>query len=73
MRVTRRDNGSLGILGTVSDEPRPRPGDPPPVPSAVPSAGNDQCEVCGSDRVSWRNCKLLCSNCRSIVKSCADL
>jgi len=42
-------------------------------PSAADQNGNDRCEVCDSDRLYWRNCKLVCGNCRSIVKSCADL
>ena len=33
----------------------------------------DACDVCGSTDVWWRNCKLLCRRCGSIVKSCADL
>jgi len=33
----------------------------------------DVCDVCGSTDVWWRNCKLLCKRCGSIVKSCADL
>jgi len=36
-------------------------------------AGTDTCDVCGSDRLEWRLCKLICGNCRAIVKSCADL
>jgi hypothetical protein len=31
------------------------------------------CDVCGSTDVWWRNCKLLCRRCQSIVKSCGDL
>jgi len=31
------------------------------------------CDHCGSDRVHWVKCKLICGNCRQIVKSCADL
>jgi hypothetical protein len=31
------------------------------------------CDVCGSTDLWWRNCKLLCRRCHSIVKSCADL
>jgi hypothetical protein len=31
------------------------------------------CDVCGSTDLWWRNCKLLCRRCQSIVKSCADL
>jgi hypothetical protein len=33
----------------------------------------DACDVCGSGRTEWRKCKLICANCNSIVKSCADL
>jgi hypothetical protein len=33
----------------------------------------DVCDVCGSTDLWWRNCKLLCRRCKSIVKSCADL
>ena len=33
----------------------------------------ETCDVCGSTDLWWRNCKLLCRNCGSIVKSCADL
>ena len=31
------------------------------------------CDHCGSDNVQWVKCKLICRNCRQIVKSCADL
>lgn len=44
---------------------------PPEVPAT--EAGDGPCDVCGSDRVEWRKCKLVCLNCRQIVKSCADL
>lgn len=44
---------------------------PPGDPAA--EAGDGPCEICGSDRVEWRKCKLVCLNCRQIVKSCADL
>jgi len=33
----------------------------------------EQCDWCGSTDLWWRNCKLLCRRCQSIVKSCADL
>jgi hypothetical protein len=36
-------------------------------------AEDEVCDVCGSTNVWWRNCKLLCRACGSIVKSCADL
>ena len=31
------------------------------------------CDVCGSERVTWRKCKLVCLSCGTILKSCADL
>jgi len=42
------------------------PVDPPP-------QTGDVCDVCGSATLEWRKCKLVCLQCRSIVKSCADL
>ena len=33
----------------------------------------EQCDHCGSEDVDWVKCKLICRNCRRIVKSCADL
>jgi hypothetical protein len=64
-----------GIFEPMPDDPNPRNPSPPPSKPAAPSPAKseDLCEVCGSDQVSWRNCKLLCANCKSIVKSCADL
>lgn len=31
------------------------------------------CDYCGSPRLEWRKCKLVCADCRQINKSCADL
>jgi hypothetical protein len=31
------------------------------------------CDYCGANALVWRKCKLVCDNCRNIVKSCADL
>jgi hypothetical protein len=31
------------------------------------------CDYCGSARLEWRKCKLVCSECKQINKSCADL
>jgi len=33
------------------------------------------CDHCGSPEsaLKWVKCKLICQNCRQIVKSCADL
>jgi hypothetical protein len=33
----------------------------------------DSCDLCGSESVEWRSCKLVCLSCRAIVRSCADL
>ena len=31
------------------------------------------CDYCGSPRLEWRKCKLICVACHQINKSCADL
>ncbi|HEX7239291.1 MAG TPA: hypothetical protein VF263_03415 [Longimicrobiaceae bacterium] len=56
-------------------EPPPVPAEPPaPVHAETPAGGLDEtCDVCGSARMEWRKCKLVCLDCRQIVKSCADL
>ena len=33
----------------------------------------ETCDYCGSARVGWRKCKLICDDCKQINKSCADL
>lgn len=33
----------------------------------------ESCDYCGSRRLEWRKCKLICANCKQINKSCADL
>ena len=33
----------------------------------------ESCDYCGSARIEWRKCKLVCADCRQINKSCADL
>lgn len=43
-----------------------------PVPPS-PEGLDESCDVCGSGRTEWRKCKLVCLDCRQIVKSCADL
>ena len=46
---------------------------PPPPPPVVAAPDAELCEISGSPQLYWRNCKLVCANCRSINKSCADL
>lgn len=46
---------------------------PPGTPSAAGGADTETCDICGSADVRWVKCKLVCGNCRAIVKSCADL
>jgi hypothetical protein len=36
-------------------------------------AVGEQCDYCGSAKLEWRKCKLICAECRQINKSCADL
>lgn len=33
----------------------------------------ESCDYCGSPNIVWRKCKLICSDCKQINKSCADL
>ena len=33
----------------------------------------ETCDMCGMAQVEWRKCKLVCRNCGTILKSCADL
>jgi len=44
-----------------------------PVVHAGETASAESCDYCGSVRLEWRKCKLLCADCRQINKSCADL
>ena len=50
-----------------------RAADPPAPPPAPTAAEAECCEVCNSPTLYWRNCKLVCANCRTINRSCADL
>ena len=45
----------------------------PEVPDAAVTDAVEQCDYCGSAKLEWRKCKLICADCRQINKSCADL
>ena len=34
---------------------------------------DEVCDVCGSTNIKEIKCKLICQNCGTILKSCADL
>lgn len=53
--------------GVVPEGGRLRAGLP-----AVEPAG-ETCDVCGSGDLAEVRCKVICRNCRTILKSCADL
>lgn len=42
-------------------------------PREYQAAAADSCDYCGSPKIVWRKCKLICEECRQINKSCADL
>ena len=43
-------------------------------PVETPLSGmTETCDYCGSARLEWRKCKLICLTCSQINKSCADL
>jgi hypothetical protein len=44
-----------------------------PKPVALPEPDDERCERCGASSLAWRRCKLICTTCGTIVKSCADL
>lgn len=52
----------------------PRAGDRRPAdgPADGPAVG-ESCDYCGSTTLTWRKCKLICTSCSQINKSCADL
>jgi hypothetical protein len=43
------------------------------LPSHAITQAAEQCDYCGSAKLEWRKCKLICTDCRQINKSCADL
>ena len=46
---------------------------PPTAPSNADVPVVESCDYCGATTLEWRKCKLICSTCRQINKSCADL
>jgi hypothetical protein len=42
-------------------------------PSIVVSAEDEGCDYCGVTALAWRKCKLICTACHQINRSCADL
>src|SRR5512143_539473 len=52
-----------GVVITTTHETDTTPRDAPAAES---------CDYCGSPRLEWRKCKLICADCRQINKSCAD-
>jgi len=39
----------------------------------VTTAPPETCDYCGAATLEWRKCKLICTTCHRINKSCADL
>src|SRR4051794_35517666 len=41
-----------------------------PVYAEPTDASREPCDYCGAAALEWRKCKLICTNCRQINKSC---
>jgi hypothetical protein len=57
---------------TREPESRDEPLAEAPLVSDGPAIG-ESCDYCGAHTLTWRKCKLICSSCSQINKSCADL
>jgi hypothetical protein len=42
-------------------------------PAQAAAPATEACDYCGAASLEWRKCKLICTSCRQINKSCADL
>ena len=58
------------IVAFMADHPPARPPSGTPADAAPPS---EICDVCGSADLREIRCKVICGNCRTILRSCADL
>jgi hypothetical protein len=56
----------------TADHNAERPAGTPEI-DAPPPDEVEQCPVCGSEDLADIRCKVICRNCRTIVKSCSDL
>ena len=45
---------------------------PPTPPSPTPAVAT-ACDICGSAKVVERKCKVICTNCGTILQTCDDL
>lgn len=57
------------VIGIVGDAPRGAPA----VSVLGLRSSVELCDHCGAEALTWRKCKLICTACGNIVKSCADL
>ena len=59
----------MSLSGTSSQDAGRRA----PQGGVTPTAVQTECDYCGSSKIVWRKCKLICEDCKQINKSCADL
>jgi hypothetical protein len=75
------DEWSMRLIESMLTQARPDASVSPPQSEVANGEANDardaaalaSCDYCGSARLAWRKCKLICEDCRQINKSCADL
>jgi hypothetical protein len=66
------------MIGTMRHSAEPpvspiAPGLPAREQETLDATTAASCDYCGSARLEWRKCKLICEDCKQINKSCADL
>ncbi len=70
----RAARGARGARMTREDVPaRPVAADGAAALPAPDPVDGEACDYCGAMALTWRKCKLVCTRCAQINKSCADL
>ncbi len=79
-RIPPRHPFSGYLVRPTAEQSSPAEPSSQPLPATTASplvsdgaADGETCDYCGSTTLEWRKCKLICTSCAQINKSCADL